>query len=197
MIQYTLYKLHWWLAARIRLMDELRSLTSDFWPTKTTLTPLQFSKVPIPSQESQLSCIRDIDFPLCLWFSDWNFELIWRSHNFWFSFDCLIVYTSLILEILSQCTFPRSWLITGFVTRLTRRVPLVKQELPIPPEHLSSPLDFSGVRITRSLVLSVCFVDNSLSFCTFSFGHFVVCPSIYGFWLPLWYLQTLRTMIPV
>ena len=31
-----------------------------------------------------------------------------------------------------------------------------------------------------------------LSFCTFSFGHYVVCSSsIYGFWLPLWYLQTL------
>jgi hypothetical protein len=29
------------------------------------------------------------------------------------------------------------------------------------------------------------------SFCTFSFCHFVVCSfSIYGFWLPLWYLQT-------
>ena len=23
-----------------------------------------------------------------------------------------------------------------------------------------------------------------------SFGHCIVCPSIYGFWLPLWYLQT-------
>jgi hypothetical protein len=28
--------------------------------------------------------------------------------------------------------------------------------------------------------------------CSFSFGHCVVCSSsIYGFWLPLWYLQTL------
>ena len=35
-----------------------------------------------------------------------------------------------------------------------------------------------------------------LSFCTFSFGHCVVCSSsIYGFWLPLWYLQTLLTTI--
>jgi len=24
-----------------------------------------------------------------------------------------------------------------------------------------------------------------------SFGHCVVCPSMYGFWLPLWYLHTL------
>ena len=60
------------------------------------------------------------------------------------------------------------------------------------PEHLSSPPVFSGVRVTRSLVLCVCFVDRSLSFCLFSFGHCVVCSSsIYGFCLPLWYLQTL------
>jgi hypothetical protein len=51
--------------------------------------------------------------------------------------------------------------------------------------------DFSGVCVTRSLVLCVCFVDRCLSFCSFSFGHCVVCPSsIYRFWLPLWYLQT-------
>jgi hypothetical protein len=89
-------------------------------------------------------------------------------------------------------SFPCSWLITGFVTRLTRRVSLVEQELPTLPQHLSSPPVFSGVRVTRSLVLYVCFVDRCLSFCTFSFGHCVVCSSsIYGFWLPLWYLQTL------
>jgi len=40
--------------------------------------------------------------------------------------------------------------------------------------------------------LYVCFVDRCLSFCTFPFGHCVVCSSsIYRFWLPLWYLQTL------
>ena len=49
---------------------------------------------------------------------------------------------------------------------------------------------FSGVRVTPSLVLNVCFVDRCLSLCTFSFGHCVVCSSIYGLWLLLWYLQT-------
>ena len=34
-----------------------------------------------------------------------------------------------------------------------------------------------------------------VSFCTFSFGHCVVCSSIYGFWLPLWYLQTLLVKV--
>jgi len=33
---------------------------------------------------------------------------------------------------------------------------------------------FSGVRVTRSLGLCVCFVDRCLSFCPFSFGHCVV-----------------------
>ena len=53
----------------------------------------------------------------------------------------------------------------------------MEQELLTLPEHPSSPSVFSGVRVTRSLVLYVCFVDRCLSFCTFSFGHCVVCSS--------------------
>jgi len=95
-------------------------------------------------------------------------------------------------------SFPRSWLITGFAIRLTRRVSLVEQELPTHPEHLSSSPVFSGVRVTRSLVLYVCFVDRCLSFCTFYFIHCVVCySSIYGLWLPLWYLQTLLVLLTI
>jgi hypothetical protein len=98
------------------------------------------------------------------------------------------------------------------------------------PKHMSSPPVFSGVHVTRSLVLYVMFcrslfvlfllpivlnvlllfTDSDYPFGIFwplcclstfylqilitplvSFGHCVVCPSIYGFWLPLWYLQTL------
>jgi hypothetical protein len=70
--------------------------------------------------------------------------------------------------------YPHSWLISGFVTRLIRRVPLVEQDLLTLPEHLSSPLVFSWVRVTRSLALCICFVDRCLSFCTFSFGHCVL-----------------------
>ena len=59
---------------------------------------------------------------------------------------------------------------------------IVEQELNALPEHLSSPPVVGGVCVTRSLVLSVCFVDRCLSFCTFSLGHCVVCSSsIYGF----------------
>ena len=42
------------------------------------------------------------------------------------------------------------------------------QELFILPEHLNSPPVFSGARVTRSLVLCVCFVDRCLSVCIFS-----------------------------
>jgi len=63
------------------------------------------------------------------------------------------------------------------------KLPL-EQDLPTLPEHLISHPIFSGVRVTRSLVLCVCLVDRCLSFCPFSFGHCLVCPSIYGSWLP-------------
>jgi hypothetical protein len=97
-----------------------------------------------------------------------------------------------------------SWHITWFVTRLTRWVSLVEQELLTLPEHLSSSPVFSGVRVTLSIgfidrclsFIYVCFVDCCLSFCTFSFWALCVCSSsIYGFWLPLWYLQTLLITI--
>jgi hypothetical protein len=44
-----------------------------------------------------------------------------------------------------------------------------------------SPSVFSGIRVTRSLALCVCFVDLCLSPCPFSFDLCVVCSSsIYG-----------------
>ena len=74
-----------------------------------------------------------------------------------------------LLVVNTSRSFPNSWLITGFVTRSTRRVPLVEQELLTHPEHMSSPSVCCGVRVTRSLVLYECFVDRCLSFCTFFF----------------------------
>ena len=75
-------------------------------------------------------------------------------------------YVPLIVNTFGS--FPHSWLITEFVTRVTRWVPLVEQELLTLPKHLSSPPVFSGVRVTRSLVLYVYFVDRCVSFSTFS-----------------------------
>ena len=48
------------------------------------------------------------------------------------------------LVVSTSQSFPHSRLVTGFVTRLTRRVPLVEQELPALPEHLSSLPDLVG-----------------------------------------------------
>ena len=77
--------------------------------------------------------------------------------------------------------FLHSWLIIGFVTRVTRRVPHLEQELRTFPKHLSSIPVFSGVRVTRSLVLCVMFY-RSLFVPLFFFCHCVVFPSpIYDF----------------
>ena len=70
----------------------------------------------------------------------------------------LVEELTLVIDFASVSTI--SLLSDGIVT-------LVEQELLTLPEHLNSPPDFSGVRVTRSLVLYVCFVDRCLSFCTF------------------------------
>ena len=70
--------------------------------------------------------------------------------------------------------------------RMIESFPKASDSLLTLPGHLSSLLVFSWVRITRSLVMCM----FCLSFCTFSFGHCVVCSSIYEFWLPLWYAQS-------
>jgi hypothetical protein len=110
--------------------------------------------------------------------------LCWSHH-----FESFTVATmTLFLPLWNICVTndheyaPHSWLITGLVTRLMRRVPLVEQTLLTLPIHINSPPVFSEVRVTRSLVLCVSFVDRYLSCCPFSFGHCVVCPSSsYGF----------------
>ena len=88
------------------------------------------------------------------------------------------------------------WILKQYLICTHIRVSLVEQELPTLPEHLGSPLVFIGVRVTWSLVLYACFVDRCLSFCTFSFGHCVVCSSsLYGLWLPLWYLLAIVSSV--
>ena len=80
------------------------------------------------------------------------------------------------LVVSTSRSFLHSLPITRFVTRLTRRAPLV--------EHQNSPPDFSGVRVTRSLVLFVCHVDRCLSFflwllCGLSFHlRILISPSV-------------------
>ena len=78
-------------------------------------------------------------------------------------------------------SFPHSRLITGCVTRLTRRATSGAGTDTL-PEHLSSPPVFSGVCVTRSFVLYVCFVDSCLSFCTFSFWP-LCCLFFFDIWI--------------
>ena len=73
------------------------------------------------------------------------------------------------------------------VCRLMNWKVLVAQQ----QEGLASLTSEKCSKIKIALVLCLCFVDRCLSVCTFPFGRCVVCPSIYGFWIPLWYLQTL------
>ena len=83
--------------------------------------------------------------------------------------------------------YDHKWLIIGFVTILTRRVSLVEQELFTLPEHMSSPPDFNGVRVTQPLVLCVCFVDRCLSLWPLCCLFFVDLRIL----ITLWYFQPL------
>jgi hypothetical protein len=76
-------------------------------------------------------------------------------------------------------SFPHSRLITGFVTRLIRRVPLVELELLTLPEHLSSPPVCSGIRLTRSLVVCAYFIDRC--FVLLYFFFWVLCCLFFSF----------------
>ena len=53
-----------------------------------------------------------------------------------------------------------------FVTRLTRRTPLVEQALTTLPKLMNWLPVFSEVHVTRSLVICVYIVDRCFSFCT-------------------------------
>jgi hypothetical protein len=108
----------------------------------------------------------DLDQPFSIWWILWSPPWLgWPLWNICVKSD----HEYVPLVVSTSRSFPHSWFITGFITRLARRMSLVEQELPTLPDHLSSLPVFSGVRVTRCLVLCVCFVDRGLSFCTFSF----------------------------
>jgi hypothetical protein len=98
-------------------------------------------------------------------------------------------YVQFVVIIIQS--FPHLWLIIGLGTRNKNNTTAATSRAgsTYPSGAPEFTLVFNGVCVTRSVVLCVCFVDRCLSFCTFSFGHCVVCSSsIYEFWLPLWYL---------
>ena len=71
------------------------------------------------------------------------------------------------LFVIAIRSFPHSYHITGFVTRVTRPVPLVEQELLTLQEHMSSPTVFSEVRVARSSVFCVVFYVIACHFVLF------------------------------
>ena len=75
--------------------------------------------------------------------------------------------------------FPHSWLVTAFVTRVTRRVSQVEQELLNLPEHLISPPVFIGVHVARSLVF-LCNVFKIVT-CPFFFWPLIVLSVVLRF----------------
>jgi hypothetical protein len=99
----------------------------------------------------------------------------WASCCSIFSF-CVMFCRSLFV-FLSLVFLPLYCLLLWFTTSNYPRVSLVEQELTYPSGAPGFTPVFNGVRVTRSLVLYVCFVDRCLSFCTFYFGHCVVCSS--------------------
>ena len=57
--------------------------------------------------------------------------------------------------------------------------------------HFRNTRHFSGVVVAQSLLFCVVFCRShflSPFACSFSFDQSIACPSIYRFWLPLWYL---------
>ena len=76
--------------------------------------------------------------------------------------------------IVIRCKNHMKVVVYDLISKLLRdEFPLMVQELPTLPGQQSSPPVFSGVRVTQSLVLCVCFVDCCLSFwplCCLSFS---------------------------
>ena len=71
------------------------------------------------------------------------------------------------LVVITFWSFPHSWLITGCVARVTRRMSLVEQELLTVPENMCSPLVLSWVRVPRSLVFCVVFCRSLFDLLSF------------------------------
>jgi hypothetical protein len=82
-----------------------------------------------------------------------------------------------------------------FITRLTRRVSLVEQELLTLPEHMSVHPVISEVHVARSLILCVMFCTSLFVLLSISFWS-LFCLSFFDVWIlitSLWYLQALHT----
>jgi hypothetical protein len=106
----------------------------------------------------------------------------------WICFKCGIQIRS----------FPHTWNITDCYTSVTRWVPLLEQNLPTLPRHMTSPpflLEFL-LRNHRLFCVRFLFYFLTIVFFLISFGYCIVCISlIYGFWLQLYYHQKVFLLI--
>jgi hypothetical protein len=106
----------------------------------------------------------------------------------WICFKCGIQIRS----------FPHTWNITDCYTSVTRWVPLLEQNLPTLPRHMTSPpflLEFL-LRNHRHFCVRFLFYFLTIVFFLISFGYCIVCISlIYGFWLQLYYHQKVFLLI--
>ena len=87
-----------------------------------------------------------------------------------------LYYEHIWLEANQNYVFSIHWLLKACCW-----MPLVEQELLTLPEHLSSPLYFSGVRVAVR-VLCPCFVDHCSSLCPFWPLCCLSCQSNIQFW---------------
>jgi hypothetical protein len=96
------------------------------------------------SQESELSCVRGIDFK----------DNITYQCNY---LKAKCKFKTKNSNVSTSRSFPHSWFITGFVSWVTRWMPLVEHERLSLPWHLNSP---RGHRITQSIVSLVVFCKS-------------------------------------
>ena len=92
----------------------------------------------------------------------------------------------------SQWFIPHPWLITEVLTTVRWRVPLMEHELLTLPEHRSSFPVFGCVHVPRSLVFIAVICRSLIVICLLA-----IVSSISGFWLSLWYLQTLLLFVAI
>ena len=129
--------------------------------------------------------------PWC--FTKWHSTIHTEADGYGNQYICVTNYHGYVpLVVSTSWSFPHSWLITGFVTRLTQRVLPVEEKLLTFPEHLSSPPIFSGIRVTQSLVF-MCMFCRWLFVLLYFFFWLLCCLLYYDIriLITLWYLQTL------
>ena len=111
------------------------------------------------------------------------------ERNIYICYVCTIFYASVNNLKPVSPSFVRCHHI---LARVTRRVLQDELELLIIPGHMSSSQVYMGFRLPK-LFLWVKFCRSFFVFCFLL--AILFCPSIYGFWLSLWYLLTFPNLV--